>query len=180
LPEFEWLAVKITQYGHGICSANGEACDCVTADHASAITEERDRSGESDTSRFLVAGAKRVLWVRTQQGFLAEAMPRLRQELAKAQNVIIESNSVMRFVRPDLYLSVLDPATEDFKSSAREYLDRADVVLVHAASEAAWKGVSLKPVADKPTFPVVPPQYVSPDLVEFVRNRVFSGPKVPS
>ena len=180
LPEFEWLAVKITQYGHGICSANGEACDCVTADHASAITEERDRSGESDTSRFLVAGAKRVLWVRTQQGFLAEAMPRLRQELAKAQNVIIESNSVMRFVRPDLYLSVLDPATEDFKSSAREYLDRADVVLVHAASEAAWKGVSLKPVADKPTFPVVPPQYVSQDLVEFVRNRVFSGPKVPS
>jgi molybdopterin-guanine dinucleotide biosynthesis protein len=180
LPEFEWLAVKITQYGHGICSANGEACDCVTADHASAITEERDRSGESDTSRFLVAGAKRVLWVRTQQGFLAEAMPRLRQELAKAQNVIIESNSIMRFVRPDLYLSVLDPATEDFKSSAREYLDRADVVLVHAASEAAWKGVSLKPVADKPTFPVVPPQYVSPDLVEFVRNRVFSGPKVPS
>ena len=94
--------------------------------------------------------------------------------------MIIESNSVMRFVRPDLYLSVLDPATEDFKSSAREYLDRADVVLVHAASEAAWKGVSLKPVADKPTFPVVPPQYVSPDLVEFVRNRVFSGPKVPS
>jgi molybdopterin-guanine dinucleotide biosynthesis protein len=180
LPEFEWLAVKITQYGHGICSANGEACDCVTADHASAITEERDRSGESDTSRFLVAGAKRVLWVRTQQGFLAEAMPRLRQELAKAQNVIIESNSVMRFVRPDLYLSVLDPATEDFKSSAREYLDRADVVLVHAASEAAWKGISLKPVADKPTFPVVPPQYVSQDLVEFVRNRVFSGPKVPS
>src|SRR5512146_2250719 len=78
LRECEWLAVKITQYGHGICSANGEPCDCVTADHASAITEERDRSGETDTSRFLVAGASRVLWVRTQQGFLAEAIPRLR------------------------------------------------------------------------------------------------------
>ena len=23
LREFEWTAVKITQYGHGICSANG-------------------------------------------------------------------------------------------------------------------------------------------------------------
>lgn len=175
LPEFDWLAVKITQYGHGICSANGEACDCVTADHASAISEERDRSAETDTSRFLVAGAKRVLWVRTQQGFLAEAMPRLRQELAKAQNVIIESNSVMRFVRPDLYLPVLDPATEDFKSSAKEYLDRADAVLLHAASGAMWKGVSLKPVVDKPTFKVVPPHYVSQELVEFVRSRVFSS-----
>jgi molybdopterin-guanine dinucleotide biosynthesis protein len=174
LSEREWLAVKITQYGHGICSANGEACDCVTADHASAITEERNRSGETDTSRFLVAGAKRVLWVRTQQGFLAEAMPRLRQEMAKANDVILESNSVMRFLKPDLYLVVLDPATEDFKSSAREYLDRASAVLLHSADEAAWKGVSLKPVMSRPTFRVSPPHYVSPELVEFVRSRIPS------
>ena len=97
-----WLAIKITQYGHGICSANGEACDCVTADHSLAVTEERSRAGETDTSRFLVAGAERVLWVRTQQGMLAEAMPRVRAEIAKAENVIIESNSVMKFLRPDL------------------------------------------------------------------------------
>ncbi len=77
LPEFAWTAVKITQYGHGICSANGELCDCATDDHSWAVSEERDRSGESDSSRFLVAGAKRSLWVRTRQGFLAEAMPRL-------------------------------------------------------------------------------------------------------
>src|SRR3954451_168645 len=102
LPERDWLAVKITQYGHGICSANGEPCDCVTDDHASAITEERDRSGETDTSRFLVAGAARSLWVRTRQGFLAEAMPRLRQQIASAENVIIESNSVMKFIRPNV------------------------------------------------------------------------------
>ena len=174
LPEREWLAVKITQYGHGICSANGEACDCVTADHASAITEERDRSGETDTSRFLVAGAKRVLWVRTQQGYLAEAMPRLRQEMAKSRDVILESNSVMRFVKPDLYLVVLDPATEDFKSSSREYLDRADAVLLHSSSEVAWKDVSLKPVMNRPTFQVSPPQYVTPPVVEFVRNHIPS------
>ena len=75
LPEYEWTAVKITQYGHGICSANGEACDCSTGDHSWAISEEHNRSGESDTSRFLVAGAKKVFWVRTEQGRLAEAMP---------------------------------------------------------------------------------------------------------
>lgn len=174
LRDREWLAVKITQYGHGICSANGEPCDCVTADHASAIMEERDRSGETDTSRFLVAGAKRVLWVRTQQGFLAEAMPRLRQEMAKSRDVILESNSVMRFVKPDLYLVVLDPATEDFKSSSREYLDRADAILLHSSSEVAWRDVSLKPVMNRPTFRVSPPQYVTPPFVEFVRNHISS------
>jgi hypothetical protein len=172
LREFEWTAVKITQYGHGVCSANGEPCDCATDDHSWAISEERDRSGESDTSRFLVAGAVRALWVRTEQGRLAEAMPALRQRLDGVGNVIIESNSVLKFLRPDLYLTVLDPATADFKNSAREYLDRADAVILHEASGAAWQSVSLKPVKDRPIFRITPPKYVTPEIAEFVRSML--------
>ncbi len=175
LPEYNWLAIKITQYGHGICSAHGEPCDCVTADHASAITEEFDRSGQTDTSRFLVAGAERVLWVRTRQGFLAEAMPRLRQELAKAKNIIIESNSVMQFLRPNLYIVALDPETADFKDSALRFLDRADAVLLHGGKEVNWSGISLKPVAAKPRFNIRPPQFVPGELVTFVRERIGSS-----
>src|SRR6266699_7139787 len=131
MPAHNWTAFKITQYGHGICSRSGEACDCAAADHNWAISEEKDRSGESDTSRFLVAGATRALWVRTEQGRLAEAMPALRQRMAAADNVIVEWNSVLKFLRPDLYLTVLDPATADFKDSAREVLDRASAVILH-------------------------------------------------
>ena len=173
LPEFHWTAMKITQYGHGICSANGKLCDCATDDHSWAVTEERDRSGESDSSRFLVAGAARSLWVRTRQGMLAEAMPRVRKELAAADNAILESNSVMRFLRPDLYLTVLDAATADFKTSAQQFLDRADAVILHdETDDVAWKNVSLKPVATKPMFRIRPPQYVTPELVEFVKTRL--------
>jgi hypothetical protein len=175
LPEFEWTAAKITQYGHGVCSANGEACDCATGDHSWAMSEERDRSGESDTSRFLVAGAAKVYWVRTEQGRLAEAMPTLRRRLEEARNVILESNSVLKFVRPDLYLTVLDPATPDFKNSAREFLDRADAVILHDASGgAAWQSVSLKPVADRPIFRIKPPEYVTREIVDYVRSKLAS------
>jgi hypothetical protein len=174
LREFDWTAVKITQYGHGVCSANGAPCDCATADHAWAISEEKNRSGDSDTSRFLLAGAAHVLWVRTEQGSLAEAMPSLRKRLHPARNVIIESNSVLKFIRPDLYLTVLDPATEDFKNSAREFLDRADAVILHERSRdaVAWQSVSLKPVANRPVFRIAPPPYVTATIVEFVRNRL--------
>ncbi len=178
LPGFHWTALKITQYGHGVCSANGEACDCATANHSFAVTEDKDRSGESDTSRFLVAGADHSWWVRTQQGHLAEAMPRIRKILATTQNAIIESNSILRFVKPDLYLTVLDPRTADFKTSAQNYLDRADAVLLHAAPDASnpasnstWPHVSLKPVIDRPMFAIHPPNYVTPEVVEFVRAR---------
>ena len=174
LPEFDWTAVKITQHGHGVCSLDGAPCECATADHSVAISEERDRSGESDTSRFLVAGAVRALWVRTEQGRLAEAMPALRHRIEDARNVIVESNSVLKFLRPDLYLSVLDPATADFKNSAREFLDQASAVILHAngAGEHAWRGVSLKPVAHRPVFRITPPSYVTPEIVAFVRSRL--------
>lgn len=179
LREFNWLAIKITQYGHGICSGNGDPCDCVVADHSSAITEELDRTGDTDTSRFLVAGAQRSLWVRTRQGYLAEAMPRLRREMATSRNVIIESNSVMKFVRPDLYLTVLDIDTVDFKDSARSFLDLASAVILHEGAENAqpeWQNVSLKPVRGKPTFRIRPPQYVTGEIVDFVRDRMAALP----
>jgi hypothetical protein len=175
LPAFRWTALKITQYGHGVCSANGEACDCATADHSFAVSEEKNRSGESDTSRFLVAGADHSWWVRTQQGHLAEAMPRIRKILAATQNAIIESNSILRFMKPDLYLTVLDPQTADFKASAQTFLDRADAVLLHSVANSeglAWERVSLKPVTGRPTFTIHPPNYVTPEVVEFVRARL--------
>jgi hypothetical protein len=173
LPEFGWTAVKITQYGHGICSANGEACDCATADHSWAISEEHDRSGNSDTSRFLSAGAAPVFWVRTEQGRLAEALPTLRKKLEHTRNVIIESNSILKFIRPDLYMTVLDPATADFKTSAREFLDRADAVILHQAPTApAWESVSLKPIAACPIFRIEPPNYVTPEMIDYVRSKL--------
>jgi hypothetical protein len=174
LPEFHWTALKITQYGHGICSANGGACECATGDHSWAVSEERDPTGDSDTSRYLAAGAVRAWWVRTEQGRLAEAMPKVRERLAGAENVILESNSVMKFLRPDLYLTVLDPSHADFKNSAREFLDLASALILHEAKNGAlaWTGVSLKPVGEKPTFRITPPPYVTPEIVEFVRGRL--------
>jgi hypothetical protein len=179
LPERRWTAFKITQYGHGICSANGAPCDCACADHSWAISEEKDRSGESDTSRFLVAGAVRAWWVRTEQGRLADAMPKVRQLLDQADNVIMESNSVLMFLQPTLYVTVLDPETADFKSSAQEFLDRASAVILHDSGEnngheSVWKRVSLELVANKPIFRIQPPRYVTPDIVEFVRAKLLS------
>ena len=134
LPQLNLTAIKITQFGHNVCSANGEPCDCQTADHTLAISEERDPTTGTDTSRFLAAGAKHVFWVRTRQGELAEAMPRVRKLIAEAENIILESNSVLRFLQPDLSLAVLDPTIADFKPSALRYLDRVDALIVPAGT----------------------------------------------
>ena len=179
LPQYHWTALKITQYGHGVCSLNGESCHCATDDHSWAISEEKDRSAESDTSRFLLAGAVRALWVRTEQGRLAEAIPTIRRRLAESENVILESNSILKFVRPDLYLTVLDPATADFKRTAQEFLDQADAVILHTSNgaKAVWTNISLKPVAGRPIFEIHRPEYVTKEIVEFVRGKVTANLK---
>src|SRR5208283_6158960 len=175
LPGFHWTALKITDHAHGVGSADGEGPE------EFAVSEEKDCSGESDTSRFLVAGADHSWLVHVQPGRLAEAIPRIREILAATQNTIIESNSILRFLKPDLYLTVLDPQTADFKASAQTFLDRADAVLLHAvensvtnSNDPVWKSVSLKPVINRPTFAIHPPNYVTAEVVEFVRTRITS------
>ena len=182
LPDYHWTAMKITQYGHGVCSLNGQSCHCATDDHSWAISEEKDRSGESDTSRFLVAGAARVWWVRTEQGRLAEAMPTVRRRLAESKNVILESNSIVKFVRPDLYLTVLDPANADFKKSAQEFLDRADAVILHQSQSEIQTSGGVRPVLARGfTKANCGTSHVSsapasirqlPEIIEFVKNKL--------
>ena len=174
LPERRWTAVKITQFGHGVCSANGEPCDCETADHTIAISEERNAATGTDSSRYLAAGAVRSFWVRTRQGQLHEAMPRLRQLLAEHENVILESNSVLRFLQPNLYLSVLDTRVKDFKASSLRFLDRADALVLPGGADllSSWADVSPALLARMPRFVVHPPEYVSADLLRLCREKL--------
>src|SRR3981081_1630988 len=109
LPHYNWTAMKITQHGHGICSAVGEPCDCaVEYDHPYAITEETGPGG-TDSARFLTAGARRSFWLRTAVGQLGNAVSVIREIVDSSENTIVESNSIMQFWRPDLYLGVIDP-----------------------------------------------------------------------
>lgn len=175
LPQLQWTAIKITQFGHNVCSANGEPCDCSTGEHAVAVSEERNPDSGKDTSRMLATGSKRVLWVRTQQGSLHEAMPRIRKEIAGAENVLIESNSIMRFLRPDLYVTVLQPAQPDFKVSALRYLDRADALFMPGGQDEfttrQWPGVSAALVRGKRTF-ALQDSKLEPDALEWISLRL--------
>jgi hypothetical protein len=190
-PNAQWVAGKITQYGHGVCAQNGENCDCAPKEHAVALDWEGKRAplthAGADSARFLQAGAERAFWLRTKQGYLAEGMPVLRCALAdaargenysngessgikpllhakaegraeKGLNVIVESNSLMQLVKPSLYVTVFDAAKGDFKNSARQMLDRADVFVFRRGLDEAegdrppWQHLPTKLLREKPSL----------------------------
>jgi hypothetical protein len=175
-PEAAWIAIKITQYGHGVCARHGRGCDCAPQGNRVALDEERERGTHTDTSRFLAAGAARALWLRARQGRLAEAWPLLRAEMARAGNFILESNTVLQFARPVLYLAVLDPGCADFKPSARQALDRADAFVLRSPLTASpWPGVSPKLMEGKPRFLQPLGETLPDELREFIRAQYFAA-----
>jgi len=169
-----WTAVKITQYGHGICSLDGRPCECAPREHAFVLTEEEDASGKSDTSRYLASGARRALWLRVRQGQLGEAFPILQEALASADYAMIESNSILGFLRPHIYLMVLDSSVHDFKASALQYVERADALIpIGSRLDGLFSPKSLSgALGGKPVFPVPARQYYSHDLCCFVSGKL--------
>lgn len=177
LPQYNWTAIKLTQYGHGLCAVDGKNCECAPEEHPFAVTEENDRSGRSDTSRFLVAGANRALWVRVRMGMLETALPSFRQAIDSDETVLVESNSILEYYDPVVHLTVLDPSRRDFKESARRFLPRAHAIvwLGSLATTPEWEGIGLEGLRDKPVFRVSPPQYVTQELAEFVQEKLAAA-----
>lgn len=165
-PQTDWIAGKLTQYGHGVCAQNGENCDCAPTEHVCALDWETRAETGTDSARFLAAGAKRSFWLRTKQGYLAEGLPLLREalervapELGGAANraVIVESNSLMQFVKPSLYFAVIDPMKDDFKESAQLALDRAHALVMRGEVEGGalpaklWMRLPAQLMKEKPS-----------------------------
>src|SRR5277367_6268236 len=196
-PKARWIAGKITQYGHGVCAQNGHDCDCAPDEHICAISWEHSAATGTDSSRFLAAGARRSFWLRTKQGFLAEGLPILREAIGeisesatenssasenarKPTALIVESNSLMQFVKPSLFFAVLDPAKEDFKDSARAALDRADALVLRgnsitATAEPAWMKLPAKLLREKPSVNQREGDPL-PDPLTVLIKRALEGP----
>jgi len=171
----KWTALKITQYGHGVCTSRGEPCGCEpgdSAEHPFSLSEEYE-PGDTDSGRFLAAGARRSFWLRAPSGELRLAAKTLRKIREQNQDLIIESNSVLEILQPDVFLMVLDFGCEDFKPSSLRFMDRADafVVIDRGINAPLWAELAKGQWDAKPQFLVTPPRYVTADLVKFVSDR---------
>jgi hypothetical protein len=85
----------------------------------------------------------------------------------------LESNAVLGFIRPALYLVVLDPQQQDFKESTQRYIDRADAfILRHRLDDSAWNGVSRRLLQGKPAFEQALGEPPPAQLLALIRERL--------
>ena len=179
LRDRRWTALKITQYGNGVCAnhTGTAACGCEPATGEEFALSEEYEAGGTDSGRFLAAGAERAFWLRVPSGELPRAAGMVKKILAQGENAIVESNSVLELVAPDVFLMLLDFSCEDFKASSLRFMDRADgfVVIDRGINAPLWEAVARGMWDGKPRFLVKPPRYVTAEVVDFVRSKISAA-----
>jgi hypothetical protein len=164
LPEWSWMAVKITSHVHG---------------KAQPVWEEKEPGQGTDTARFLAAGAQRAFLLTAPEiSDLEPVFHQLHAECGTDSNLIIESNRILDIVRPALCLMVqgdADPANH--KLSFRQALRMADAIVVRADANRdlseAWVGER----ASGPMFRLASFECISPEMRSWVEQRLRSSGK---
>ncbi len=161
---YRWTAAKISTHWH---EAPPAGVSCV-------IHEEMTGGDQSDSARFLAAGAARSFWIRIQEEQLEQSLPSLQPILKSSRFVIIESNCILRLIQPELFILVLRSDVSDFKESARETLRQANAILMITSghSTPAWQESVQSNSAGIPLFSTDDPSRLPPEFLDFVKSRI--------
>ena len=176
LKMFAWTAVKISYHTDKADSQDAQAADELPAHLDFLLSEESDAKGSGDTSLYLAAGARRALWLRARGEGLSRAVPSLLGALEGDEHVIVESNSLLGFLKPAVFLMVIDESGRDVKASARQFLACAEAfVAVRPGLAPSVRPATILPVPeDRPVFPVSAGEWSSPELCRYVSERLAS------
>lgn len=162
LPEFQWTAVKITGHDYGP-PGSGPA--------DGTIWEETQAGEETDTGRYLLAGARRALLV-TRIG-AQPPIEEIRKALGHDRNVIFESNRIVDAIRPDLCLALIGGQSTEIKASFTRLLSIADAVVTLDATQTDDLPDSL------PRFQLNSPRTLSAEMVSWLRTRLSALSQPP-
>jgi len=98
------------------------------------------------------SGADKVIWVRSTYNDLKECLTQALSMIGNEGDVIIEGNSPMDFIEPDIVIFVIRDNLTGLKPSGRKALERADLIVINTESndlEILKKEIrDINPVAD--------------------------------
>ena len=176
LKKFAWTAVKISYHGGEAVPDDARSADELPEPLDFLLSEESNPEGTGDTSLYLAAGARRALWLRAHGRGLSRAVPCLLDALAGDEQVIVESNSLLGFLIPAVFLMVIDESVGHVKPSARQFLARADAfVAVRRGPAPCVRTAPIMQVPqDRPVFSVATGDWSSRELCRFVSDRLTS------
>lgn len=87
------------------------------------------RQKDKDTKKLLDAGAEEVLWVQSPADNIEEVMPLALERLSGLDGIIVEGNSAIEFLKPDIVIFLLGFRAKTIKPSAQLVFKHADIIV---------------------------------------------------
>lgn len=87
------------------------------------------RQENKDTRRLIDAGAEEVLWVQSPRNELQEVLPIAVNRLSHLDVIIIEGNSAIEFLKPDIVVFITGVSSGNIKPSAHKIQKQADIII---------------------------------------------------
>lgn len=109
-----WGAIKYTK----------TAIYCSVTDDVSILSIEG-----KDTSRLLNSGAEKVVWVKSPYENIAEILPLAIKNLSSQEGIVVEGNSAIEVLKPDIVIFLTGSEGDENKSSAEKIFRMADVII---------------------------------------------------
>jgi hypothetical protein len=154
LPEIDWTAIKVTSQAH---------------DKPAPIWEETAAGVETDTGRYLAAGARRSLLVTAGDAELGVAIEQVLKDHSSAPALIFESNRVLCHLRADLCLAA---ATNPHGSRLPSFAlveEHMDALVEVAGHDHVIEG-------ERMCFHLRSLERVSPTMGAWLRERLGANP----
>ncbi len=115
----------------GNCPKGGKGCGvCTSLDCDYEIFEETVNDPNKDTSRMLIAGAKKVYFLKVEKNSLEKGLEALLKIIPKNYLVVVESNSIRKVLEPGLFIVIKNLQDKTIKDSCAEVVDFADKIIV--------------------------------------------------
>jgi hypothetical protein len=168
LSQLRWNAVKITTHRH-----EAIGCELRIEGTSYVIWEQISLTAQSDTTRFLRAGAEKAFLIQAEDAGLEGAYSALRSLLRPDSHVIVESTRAAGFLHSDLFLLVVNAGQAEFKLSAERQLENVDVVLFTGEQKPAPDFLP-QMLQRKPIFPLMVDS-VDSQLVSLIGDVVDGG-----
>lgn len=126
-----WSALKVTvTHRGGACPVHKDCHTCDELYSGFSIINDKDiiEAKGKDTQRFKAAGAKEVLWLKSKPSALERGIKRAVSLFKKTRGLIIETNSALKYLNPDLAILVKNKDSV-LKPSAKEILEKVDLTI---------------------------------------------------
>jgi len=81
-----------------------------------------------DTRRFLESGAEKVVWMQSPFSELGETLPLAVQMFSSFQGIVVEGNSLIKMLNPDIVIFA-SGADGEIKSGAKRILEMSDIII---------------------------------------------------